>query len=53
MRLTKRAAYQGLGMGFLSHLDQISSHFALAAKSLEHREGIEALLEKRAPQFRP
>lgn len=39
-------------MDFLSHLDQISSHFVLAAKSPEHREGIEAMLEKRVPQFR-
>ncbi|MEW6466286.1 MAG: enoyl-CoA hydratase-related protein [Pseudomonadota bacterium] len=52
MRLTKRAAYQGLRMDFLSHLDQISSHFVLAAKSPEHREGIAAMLAKRAPQFR-
>ncbi|MDT0496379.1 enoyl-CoA hydratase-related protein [Algiphilus sp. W345] len=53
MRLTKRAAYQGQGMDFLSHLDQISSHFVLAAKSPEHREGITAILEKRSPRFVP
>jgi 2-(1,2-epoxy-1,2-dihydrophenyl)acetyl-CoA isomerase len=50
MRLTKRAAYQGLGMDFRSHLDQISSHFVLAAKSPEHRERIGAMLEKRPPR---
>ncbi|WP_370306030.1 enoyl-CoA hydratase/isomerase family protein [Sinimarinibacterium flocculans] len=53
MRLTKRAAYQSRGMDFISHLDQISSHFVLAAKSPEHREGIAAMLEKRPPRFRP
>ena len=52
MRLTKRAAYQGLHLDFTTHLDQVSSHFVLAAKSPEHREGVNAFLEKRKPDFR-
>lgn len=51
-RLTKRAIYQGLHLTFDTHLDQISSHFVLAAKSREHCEGVEAFLEKRMPNFR-
>lgn len=52
MRLTKRAAYQGLHLDFTTHLDQVSSHFVLAAKSPEHREGVNAFLEKRKPNFK-
>lgn len=52
LRMTKRATYQGLHLDFTTHLDQISSHFVLAAKSPEHREGVAAFLEKRKPKFR-
>lgn len=52
MRLTKRATYQGLHLDFTTHLDQVSSHFVLAAKSPEHREGVNAFLEKRTPNFK-
>ncbi|MGQ0503542.1 MAG: enoyl-CoA hydratase/isomerase family protein [Panacagrimonas sp.] len=51
MGLIKRAAYQGVTLDYRTHLDMISSHFGTVAQSPEHREGVQAFLEKRAPKF--
>lgn len=51
MGLIKRAAYQSMTLDYRTHLDMISSHFGTVAQSSEHKEGVKAFLEKRAPKF--
>lgn len=51
IRMTKRAACQGLRTDLRTSLDLISSHIALASQSEDHQEALRAYREKRAPVF--
>lgn len=51
VRLIKRAVKEGLRSDLRSALDLISSHYAVAASSADHREAVAAYLEKRKPVF--
>ena len=51
IRMTKRAARQGMAMDLETHLDQISSHMAVAYGTEDHKEAVQAFLEKRPPVF--
>lgn len=51
IRMMKRSVSQATGMDLRSHLDQISSHMAVINSTDDHREAIDALLEKRKPNF--
>ncbi|HBV98503.1 MAG: enoyl-CoA hydratase [Peptococcaceae bacterium BICA1-7] len=52
IRMIKRAVYQGLKSDFKTSLDLISSHMAIITETEDHREGVNALLEKRKPVFK-
>lgn len=52
VRMIKRAVYQGLKSDFKTALDLISSHMAIISETRDHREGVNALLEKRKPDFK-
>lgn len=52
IRMIKRAVYQGLKSDLKTSLDLISSHMAIITETLDHREGVNALLEKRKPDFK-
>jgi 2-(1,2-epoxy-1,2-dihydrophenyl)acetyl-CoA isomerase len=52
IRLTKRLVYQSLRVDLRTHLDLVSSHMAVVRDTEDHREGVRAFTEKRAPQFR-
>ncbi|MEH6995747.1 enoyl-CoA hydratase-related protein [Neobacillus drentensis] len=51
LRMIKRSAYQSTNLDLRTHLDLISSHFAIVRESEDHKEAIAAMLEKRLPQF--
>ena len=51
VRFIKRAVREGLRSDLRSALDLISSHYAVAASSADHREAVAAYLEKRKPVF--
>jgi enoyl-CoA hydratase/carnithine racemase len=51
VRLIKRAVLQGLRNDLRSNLDLISSHYAVVTASPDHREAVEAFIEKRPPRF--
>ncbi|MEM7345152.1 MAG: enoyl-CoA hydratase-related protein [Chloroflexota bacterium] len=50
-RLIKRAVYEGLRSDLRTHLDMMSSHYAVVSGTKDHQEAIEAFLEKRKPAF--
>ena len=50
-RFIKRAVYEGARSDLRSALDLISSHYAVVATSADHREAVNAYLEKRKPVF--
>ncbi|MGE0724957.1 MAG: enoyl-CoA hydratase/isomerase family protein [Alphaproteobacteria bacterium] len=50
-RLIKRAVYQGMRMDLRTSLDMISSHYAVVTAGHDHREAVEAFIEKRKPVF--
>ncbi len=52
IRLMKRAVYQGLSTDLRTALDTISSHMALVTQTEDYREGVRAVLERRAPSFK-
>jgi enoyl-CoA hydratase/carnithine racemase len=52
IRMTKRAVYQCLRTDLRTSLDLISSHIGLAMQSEDHREGVQAAVEKRPPRFK-
>lgn len=52
IQLTKRLVYEGLRSDNLqTNLDLASSHLAIAASTRDHREAVQAFLEKRPPEF--
>lgn len=51
VRMMKRAVYQCQDLDLRASLDLISSHYAIAATGHDHREAVEAFLEKRTPRF--
>jgi len=51
VRLIKRAVREGLRSDLRTSLDLISSHYAVAATSADHREAVAAFHEKRKPVF--
>lgn len=51
IRMMKRAAYQSRNMDLKTAFDLMSSHFAIARETQDHKEGISAMLAKRAPNF--
>ncbi|HOE18303.1 MAG TPA: enoyl-CoA hydratase-related protein [Syntrophorhabdaceae bacterium] len=51
VRMTKRAAYQGLTSSLRSHLDYISSQISLLSETKDHLEAARAFLEKRKPKL--
>ncbi len=51
VQMMKRAVYQGQTHSLRTHLDYISSHMALLSVTEDHKEAINAFLEKRKPVF--
>lgn len=51
MRVIKRAAYQGLTSNLRTALGGISSHMAVISQTEDYKEGVRAVLERRAPVF--
>lgn len=51
VRYIKRAVYQGQSIDLRTSLDLISSHYAVVSSSADHREAVQAYLEKRKPTF--
>lgn len=51
VRLIKRAVYEGARADLRTSLDLISSHYAVVTSSDDHREAVQAYLEKRKPNF--
>jgi enoyl-CoA hydratase/carnithine racemase len=41
----------GAGLDLRTHLDLVSSHMGLVRQTLDHKEGVAAFKEKRAPKF--
>jgi enoyl-CoA hydratase/carnithine racemase len=51
LRLTKRAVYESQAVDLRTSLDLISSHMAVVTATGDHREAVQAFLEKRQPRF--
>lgn len=51
IQLTKRAVYQSQTTDLRTCLDLISSHMAVLTATNDHREAVQAFLEKRPPHF--
>lgn len=51
IRMIKRAAYQSQKLDLRTAFDLMSSHFSIVRDTLDHKEGISAMLEKRKPKF--
>lgn len=51
IKFVKRAVYQGQDMSLRASLDMISSAMAIVTELEDHKEGVRALAEKRAPRF--
>lgn len=51
IRLMKRAVYQSLRMDFLTALEALTGPMGVAYSTEDHREGVAAFREKRAPHF--
>ncbi|HXZ02629.1 MAG TPA: enoyl-CoA hydratase-related protein [Stellaceae bacterium] len=51
VRFIKRAVYQGARIDLRTSLDLISSHYAVVSSSADHKEAVQAYLEKRKPNF--
>lgn len=51
IQLTKRAVYQSQTTDLRTSLDLISSHMAVLTATNDHREAVQAFLEKRPPHF--
>ena len=51
VRFIKRAVYQGQRIDLRTSLDLISSHYAVVSSSADHKEAVQAYLDKRKPKF--
>src|SRR6185437_2420601 len=51
VRMIKRAVLQGMRNDLRTNLDLISSHYGIVTASPDHREAVEAFIEKRKPVF--
>lgn len=51
IRMIKRLVYQSQRLDLRTHLDLVSSHMAVVRETADHREGVRAFKEKRAPRF--
>lgn len=51
LRLIKRAVYGGLTTDLATHLDMMSSHYAVVAGTADHQNAIKAFLAKEQPVF--
>lgn len=51
IRLMKRAILQGMRNDLRANLDLVSSHYAVVTASRDHREAVEAFIEKRPANF--
>lgn len=52
IRMIKRLVYQSLRLDLRTHLDLVSSHMAVVRDTEDHKEGVQAVKEKRAPKFK-
>lgn len=52
IRLIKRAVYQNRQMDLRSSLDMISSHMGIVTELDDYHEGVQAIVEKRKPNFK-
>jgi enoyl-CoA hydratase/carnithine racemase len=51
IRMIKRLVYQSMRLDLRTHLDLVSSHMAIVRQTADHKEGVAAFTEKRAPKF--
>ena len=51
IRMMKRAAYESLNLSLKQSLDLVSSFMAIAVNHPDHLEAINAIKEKRKPQY--
>jgi enoyl-CoA hydratase/carnithine racemase len=52
VRMIKRATYQSANTDLRTALDLISSHFAVVAATEDAAEALQAMRDKRTPQYR-
>jgi enoyl-CoA hydratase/carnithine racemase len=52
VRMIKRLVYQSMRLDLRTHLDLVSSHMAVVRDTEDHKEGVQAFKDKRAPKFR-
>ena len=51
VRMIKRLVYQSMRLDLRTHLDLVSSHMAVVRETEDHKEGVQAFKDKRAPKF--
>ena len=51
VQLAKRAVAEGANMSFPQAMDQIATFLGILRTTADHREGVQAFLEKRSPTF--
>jgi enoyl-CoA hydratase/carnithine racemase len=51
IRMIKRLVYQSMRLDLRTHLDLVSSHMAVVRDTEDHKEGVQAFKDKRAPKF--
>lgn len=52
MKFTKRAVYQAVNLDLRTHYDAISSAMGIITELPDYKEGVQAVLEKRKPNFK-